>query len=376
MLPTTHFAPKPHKLSAGSMLASTPLISVTALAGVSNLVRGAFGERVLRGANHAAMLDVEAIEDQNCFIPHITMATFVDAVAKLSGEEHFGLIVAPHLTIASKGCWGEYMLGAPTLGTAIRRGIATIGFHSRGDVMSLAVDNGEARLSYGSAAKGRDGYVHVAIGTAGILLSICRAFLPEPWRPLRIELDIARPRNTAAFEDVFGCPVVFDAPGTSICLDAALLRSRLASGGTLPPITVEDIARARVECGKLGDFREVIAEQVWCQVLTGQVSIESAACAVDTSVRTLQRELNREGTSFRALVNAMRTKRAAALLRETNASVTEVSSMLGYSSPAHFARAFRHETGISPNEFRRHILLEIAAYPADRPRRPARTVRA
>jgi hypothetical protein len=155
MLPTTHFAPKPHKLSAGSMLASTPLISVTALAGVSNLVRGAFGERVLRGANHAAMLDVEAIEDQNCFIPHITMATFVDAVAKLSGEEHFGLIVAPHLTIASKGCWGEYMLGAPTLGTAIRRGIATIGFHSRGDVMSLAVDNGEARLSYGSAAKGK-----------------------------------------------------------------------------------------------------------------------------------------------------------------------------------------------------------------------------
>lgn len=361
MLPTTHFAPKPQKLPAGSMLASTPLITVTALAGVSNLVRVAFGERVLRGANHAAMLDVEAIEDQNCFIPHITMATFVDAVAKLSGEEHFGLIVAPHLTIASKGCWGEYMLGAATLGAAIRRGIATIGFHSRGDVMSLAVDNGEARLSYGSAAKGRAGYAHVATGTAGILLSICRAFLPEQWRPLRIELDIDRPGNPAAFEDVFECPVVFDAPGTSVCLDAALLRSRPAPGGTRLPITVQDIARARVECGNMSEFREVVVQQIWCQVLTGQVSIESAACAVDTSVRTLQRELNREGTSFRALVNAMRSKRAAELLRETDSSVTAVSAMLGYSSPAHFARAFRHATGISPHEFRRHNLRAIAA---------------
>jgi AraC-like DNA-binding protein len=96
-------------------------------------------------------------------------------------------------------------------------------------------------------------------------------------------------------------------------------------------------------------------------VLTGKVSIESAARSVDTSVRTLQRELNRDGTSFRNLANAMRTKRAVELLRETNASVTEVSATLGYSAPAHFARAFRHATGISPHKFRRHGRLKIAA---------------
>jgi AraC-like DNA-binding protein len=361
MLPTNHFAPVPRKLSASSMLSSTTLITVTALAGVSDLVRSAFGERVLRRANHAAMLDIEAIEDQNCFIPHITMTTFVDAIAKLSGEEYFSLIVAPHLTIATKGCWGEYMLGAPTLGAAIERGIATIGFHSKGDIMSLAEDDGEARLSYASAAKGRDGYVHVATGTAGILLSLCRAFLSEPWRPLRIEMDVAPPRNHAAFEDVFECPVVFDASNLSICFEASRLHSRPSPDRTYPLITVGDMTRDRIECGRLGSLRDVIAQQVWCQVLTGNVSIESAARAVGTSVRTLQRELNREGTSFRDLANAMRTKRAVELLWETNASVTEISMMLGYSAQSHFARAFRHATGIRPHEFRRQSPPEMAA---------------
>jgi len=56
----------------------------------------------------------------------------------------------------------------------------------------------------------------------------------------------------------------------------------------------------------------------------------------------------------------MRTRRAAELLRDTTSSVTEISALLGYSAPAHFARAFRNSTGVSPHEFRRHFASQIA----------------
>lgn len=361
MPPATHFAPTPRKLSVNAGLGSTSLITITALAGVSGFVRDSFGERLLRGANEAAMLDIEAIEDEDCFIPHLTVTTFSAAVARLSGERHFALRLVPHLTMASKGCWAAYMLAAPTLGHAVERGIRTIGFHSKGDAMSLVVSGAEARMSYASAAKGQDGYLHVAIGTAGILQSLCRHFLSTSWRPLRIELDIPRPERTAAFEDVFGCPVIFDADSVTVCFEAPLLARCAATNGNGPPITIGDIARARVECRTLNSFRDVILQQVWSQVLSGKVSVESAACSVDTSVRTLQRELNREGANFRDLTNAMRIRRAAELLRDTGVSVTEIASTLGYSAPAHFARAFRNGTGMSPNEFRVHSRHETAS---------------
>lgn len=341
----------PAKLSS-SRLGSISVLSVTALAGVPDFVRCAFGERVLRRANQVAMLDIEAIEDQNCFIPHITLTTFADTIARAAGEENFGLIVAPHLSIANYGSWGGYMLGASTLGAAIERGIATVGFHSKGDIFSITIADGEARLSYASAAKGMDGYPHVACGTAGVLLSICHAFLSTRWRPLRIELDIARPRDPNVFEDAFDCPVLFDAPKISVCFEARRLRTPPRRPGPYPLMTIEDLARARLELSKLDGLRDIIAQQIWSQVLAGKVSIESAARSLDTSVRTLQRELNREGTDFRALANAMRTKRAIELLRHTDASITNISMTLGYSAPAHFTRAFRNATGMTPQEFR------------------------
>jgi len=49
---------------------------------------------------------------------------------------------------------------------------------------------------------------------------------------------------------------------------------------------------------------DVVVQHIRAQVLTGAVSIDSAARSMDTGVRTLQRELNRAGTDFRRLARS------------------------------------------------------------------------
>ena len=195
-------------------------------------------------------------------------------------------------------------------------------------------------------------YHTIAAAAAGVLLSLCRGYLPADWQPVRVELDIDRPRNLDVLEEAFGCPVRCRAPAVSIVMERHhLMAGRRRPSG--PIVTIEDVAGDRFgEAPK--DVLDVIVEQIRAQVLTGNVSIDRTAAAMDTSVRTLQRELNRAGVGFRTLANAARVKRATELLRHTHGSVTTVSAELGYSSPANFARAFRAATGNAPRDFRSH----------------------
>jgi AraC-like DNA-binding protein len=347
----THFAPQAVRLRPAAAAGAPTLISATALAGVPALVRGAFGEAVLRHANRAAMLDIELIEDRDCFIPHATMTAFLAEVERRTGAGDVGLTLAPHLTLASYGCWGDYVLGGETLGAAVRRAAAAMGYHSRGDRLALSERAGVARIGYVSAARGHPGYAHVALGAAGVLVSLCRAFAAPGWRPLGIELDLPRPRWAARVEEAFGCPARFDAPAVAVRIGADLLDVRRTAGGRRL-VTLEDVARARLEPASRDDLTGVVAALVWAQVLAGSVSLDAAARALDLSARTLQRALHRDGTDFRSLAGAIRARRAAELLGGTRRSVTEIAAELGYSTPANFARAFRKATGRAPEDFR------------------------
>ena len=71
-------------------------------------------------------------------------------------------------------------------------------------------------------------------------------------------------------------------------------------------------------------------------------------------MRTLQRQLNRDGTDFRTLTNIVRSQRALELLRDNSMSITRISFELGYSVPAHFIRAFGKVFGTSPADYRRN----------------------
>jgi len=333
-------------------MAEIPVISSHVLHGLPAFIRREMGEKALRQANRAVGLDLELIEGENCFIPHAAVIGFVEATGRAAGEANFGVLIAPMMNVANYGSYGRYVFGADTLGQAIERAISGLCFHSTDDRMSVAVVGDEVRYSYVFALAGRMGYGYgnTAYAAAGVLLSLFRAYLPTRWRPLRIELDTDRPSQTGLFEDVFQCPVLFNAPAVTIVVERHHL-SAAPRRAPWPIVTIEDVARDR-RGGAPRELLYVVVEQIRAQVLTGSVSIDSAARSIDTSVRTLQRELNRAGTDFRRLAGAAKAQRAIELLQHTNGSVTRVSTELGYSSPANFARAFRNATGSGPREFR------------------------
>jgi AraC-like DNA-binding protein len=82
------------------------------------------------------------------------------------------------------------------------------------------------------------------------------------------------------------------------------------------------------------------------------LSYASVARHLHLSPRTLHRRLALEGTSYRALRDAVRREQALQMLEKTAHSIADIATALGYSEPSAFFRAFVAWTGMAPTLYR------------------------
>jgi len=68
--------------------------------------------------------------------------------------------------------------------------------------------------------------------------------------------------------------------------------------------------------------------------------------------RTLNRRLKNRGTTLRKVVGEMRFEMAKQMLLESEASITEISTILGYADSSVLARSFQRWIGSTPTQWR------------------------
>ncbi|MEU4242711.1 helix-turn-helix transcriptional regulator [Actinoplanes sp. NPDC026619] len=84
----------------------------------------------------------------------------------------------------------------------------------------------------------------------------------------------------------------------------------------------------------------------------GGSSINAVAAQLITSPRTLQRQLQVEGTSYQAVLTGTREKLARRYLADKSLTVAQIAYLLAYDDTNSFYRAFRSWTGATPESVR------------------------
>lgn len=95
-----------------------------------------------------------------------------------------------------------------------------------------------------------------------------------------------------------------------------------------------------------------LVEQVVRKDLARTWRLAEVAAAVGMSSRSLQRALADVGERYSELLDRIRNREAARLLRESELTVTEVGYLCGFSDSAHFSRSFKKRLGKPPSAFR------------------------
>ena len=101
-------------------------------------------------------------------------------------------------------------------------------------------------------------------------------------------------------------------------------------------------------------FTDSIYELLKPYMKEQDLSIEDAAQLLNFSVRTFQRKLKQENTSFRKIKENLMFSVACELMEEGH-TLTYISSQLGYTNISHFSRAFKRVSGLTPKIYQRSI---------------------
>lgn len=153
---------------------------------------------------------------------------------------------------------------------------------------------------------------------------------------------------------VFGAGLEFGARANVLSFRHTYLEQELSQAN---PITV---AMCRQMCGELIEQRRsqlgtaALVRQYLDNLPSGQPpGLSDMARLLNTSERTLKRWLQREGTSFSAMLTASRLAKADKLLADARLTLTEVADLMGFSDLSTFSQAYKRWTGLAPSAARK-----------------------
>ncbi|WP_073052116.1 AraC family transcriptional regulator [Kaistia soli] len=299
----------------------------------------------------AADVELELLADQDSQIPFRSACLLTKVAAERTGCDHIGLLVAARegSDTHSIGAVGMLMRNAPTLGRALLDLCENHHRYVRGGVPYLVARDGSAWLGYAIYQDPGASAEHFQVGALAVGFSMVKELCQA--RPVEVLLSRRPPADPQPYRQFFGAPVTFDADQSALVFSTDAL--------ALPVVRADPAARQALET-QVRDYWAIDLPKVSDQVvrllrprvLFTDDRLASVAAALAMHPRVLERALQAEGTSFRAILNHTQVDVAQRLMARTRLSITAIAAALGYADTSAFSNAFRRQTGQSPRVWR------------------------
>lgn len=199
--------------------------------------------------------------------------------------------------------------------------------------------------------------IHHAAREASIaaIITMCKMLCGENFSP--VQINVTHKRNLCAekLESFIGTVVNYDSEENLILFDSMLSEQRLATSSSELVNVNENVAIKYLNSLTL-DSTEMRVKAALIEMMPkGNVTEDEIATNLNMSVRTMQRKLSDDNTSFRVLYKSNRQEMAKMYIENPQISITEISYLLGYSEQGNFSRAFKRWYGTSPTAARQKM---------------------
>jgi AraC-like DNA-binding protein len=163
------------------------------------------------------------------------------------------------------------------------------------------------------------------------------------------------PSDTTEYQRAFeGASLRFGAPGYGFAFDREYLEAPLpCADASLHALLCDHVLRALEQSLRWPTLRGQVCEIASREFLDRRPMALTVARQLQMSARTLGRRLEREGTTFAAVVDDLKEQLALGFVTQYELRFSDIAFRLGFSHVESFHRAFKRWTGRTPLEYRR-----------------------
>jgi AraC-like DNA-binding protein len=323
----------------------------------AGLARGYLGFAVAHGADEAALsaaagIDPAELDDPDSRVPFGAYVKLVRSGKAMTGKPALPLLFAEAIDLSEYSVVGLLSNAAETM-------LDSAAQLNRYGQLVVEVDIGEGpRFTYAP----RDGamwmvderrnpneFYELTETTFTRLITGPRRFLPRP-HVLEVHVTHPEPAHRAAYDEIWRCPITFNAPVNAMRMDHTLSTHRVRLEpqyvfGVLSKHAeqlLQDLAASKTTRGRVESLLMPILH-------TGEIGMDAIAAKIGQSRQTLYRNLKDEGVTFEQVLDDLRRRLALHYLEGKRVSVNETAYLVGFSDPSAFSRAFKRWTGRSPS---------------------------
>lgn len=182
-----------------------------------------------------------------------------------------------------------------------------------------------------------------------LVLSLLQTGTGEALKPLVVESPYTYEQET---QEVFGLAVQSSESNQLVFDKEDLEKPFLTQNNIMWHYLETELNNHLAQMEREKSFSSYVQEELFSAISSGEFLIEDIAHRLGLSVRTLQRNLSAENTSFKQELQAVQKAMAFSYLK-MNLSTEEISSLVGYSEVNAFSRAFKKWTGMTMTDYKK-----------------------
>ena len=295
-----------------------------------------------------------ALSDPDEKIRSDAVTALLDLAARQSGVEDFALRMAERRRPSNWGVTGLLMAQQPTLGDAMTVGSQYIATHYEAVGAQIEtfndevhvwidVDDGPDAIRFDPAQRNE-----LIVGASVYVL---RALMRRDWRPLRVCFTHAARGDLDRYKPYFGRVPHFDQDRMSFTLQKTDLDLPLDCADPEAERILRQLAEQQLP-EQAKPFSRAVAVLIAQRLADGDLSADGIAAALDLDLRSLQRRLAAEGSSFSELLYGVRMNLARTFVENSRRPLAEVADLLGFGSLSAFSQWYSRTHGQSAAERR------------------------